>query len=146
MANFWLRYNPVIESFDNVNFTQIPVVSYCDLISNPRKYDGKVIVLKGAILRKNDHGYIFSGEYCSDEGINAITSVNFYKPKREEIFNKYNLESLSDSFQPKAIELIANGRFTYKDHLGNSDAMRDIKYLQFEIYHIGLFSPLMDSF
>ena len=131
----WFRYNPVIESFDSVDFSTIPNIVYCDLVNNPRKYDGKIIRLKYEKIYWFMHGYYLADEKCSGEGDSARTAITFYEPNRDLLGKTLN-QNLPKNNYMKTVEVVMAGRFTYKNILGDSDGIEDRTHLQFEIYKI----------
>lgn len=129
----WLRYNPFIESYENVNFSEIPSVAYCDLKNDPRKYDGKIIRLKNVKLYWFMHGYFLAHEDCLSEGDRAKAAISRYEPKRESLWNTMEQFHQKDKMW-EPVEIIVVGRFTYKNRFGGSDGIEDRTPLQFEIY------------
>lgn len=135
---FWIRYNPRIESYDEVEFSEIPAVNYCDLVNDPQKYDGKIIHIKSVKLYWFMHGYFLANENCSGERDSARTAIDFYEQRQDIIWKK--LEEIKGSKNYELAEIIAVGRFRYKTQIGNSDHIRDRTNLQFEIYDIGFYA------
>lgn len=130
----WFRLNPVIESFEDVDLSTIPNVAYCDLVNDPRKYDGKIIRLKYEKIHWFMHGYYLANENCAGEGDSERTAISFYEPNRDLLWK--TLDQNLQRTNHKAIEVVMAGRFTYKNILGGSDAIEDRTHLQFEIYKI----------
>jgi len=131
----WLRYFPVIESFEKINFTKIPTVELCDLRDNPRKYDGKIIRLKSK-LNWFMHGYFLTDDKCLGVDDESRIATSFYEPKMNEL-NKQLLSFHDPSrigWEP--VEMVAVGRFTYKNFIGHNDGMDERTHLQFEIHTI----------
>jgi len=130
----WFRYFPPLESLERTNLAQIPTVKYCELESNPRSYDGKIIRVK-TNLYFFTHGYFLADNNCLGKGDERRTAVGFYEPKRELLWKKTEqFQQEIKWFEP--VEIVAVGRFTYKNLLGGSDGIEDRTHLQFEIYDI----------
>lgn len=131
---FWFKYNPVIESYDEVNFTRIPSVEYCDLRNDPRKYDGKIVRIN-AKLNQFMHGYFLADGNCSSDGDEARAAISFYEPNAEEIQNLINqFREPKKLWEP--VNIIAAGRFKYERPRFHSDGIEDRTSLHFEIYKI----------
>jgi hypothetical protein len=131
---FWFKYNPPIESYEEVNFTRIPTVEYCDLRNDPRRYDGKIVRLNTK-LNWFMHGYFLSDNNCSGVGDEARTSISFYQPNAEEIGNLIN-QFREPQKRWETVDMIAVGRFKYESPRNYSDGIEDRTSLHFEIYKI----------
>lgn len=129
----WLKYNPFIESYENINFSEIPSVAYCDLKNNPRKYDGKIIRIKYVKLYFFTHGYFLADENCLGEEDLGRTAINVYEPNQDLLWNTMKQFHQKDKMW-EPVEIVVVGRFTYKNRLGGSDGIEDRTHLQFEIY------------
>ena len=130
----WVYYNPPIESYEQVIFDDLPVVEYCDLKNNPRKYNGKIVRVNTR-LNWFMHGFFLADANCSGEGDDARTSISFYDPKRAELY-KY-LEQFREAGKGwEPVKIVAVGRFRYETPRGFSDGIEDRTSLHFEIYKI----------
>lgn len=131
----WLRYFPAIESFENVNFTKIPTVELCELRNNPRSYDVKIIRLKSK-LNWFTHGYFLTDDKCLGIDDESRIAVNFFEPKREDLWAKLNSFHNPNRIGWQPVEMVAVGRFTYKNFIGSNDGIDERTHLQFEIHTI----------
>jgi hypothetical protein len=130
----WVYYNPPVESYEEVIFADLPVVEYCDLKNNPRKYNGKIVRVK-ARLNWYMHGYFLADANCSAGSGDARAAITFYEPKREEIYKDVeNFRERNKLWEP--VKITAVGRFKYEKPRGLSDGIEDITSLHFEIYQI----------
>jgi hypothetical protein len=127
-------YNPPVESYEEAVFDDLPVVAYCDLKNNPRKYNGKILRVN-ARLNWFMHGYFLADANCSGEGDDARAAITFYKPKNEE-FYKYLEQFREGGKLWEPLKIIAAGRFKYEKPQGLSDGIEDRTSLHFEIYKI----------
>lgn len=129
-----LRYFPSVESYEKINFEQIPSIEYCDLRNEPRRFDGKIVRIN-ANLNFFTHGFYFYDQRCSDNTDVSRTAVSIYQDNYKELENlRIKHKESGKSWQPLNITVI--GRFTYKNFTGSSDHIEDRTHLQFEIYKI----------
>lgn len=111
--------------------TELPAVTYCKLVSDPEKYNGKIVRLT-ARLTSGKHGLLFMDADCSDV---EQAAVIFNPQNREEIKRNYLEVGKSGTFS-EDLDLITVGRFRKVIPSFASDALVNTASLQFEIMHI----------
>ena len=142
----WASFNPRMESFDGLDVSKVPTVSYCDLRNDPGAFSGKIVRVKYADLSWFEHGYFFLDSACANDQDpylidNDRTSVSFYKANSAQIFD--DLEYMRRSNSPIGVEIIAVGRFLYERPKGRSDGIEDRTAYHFEIYSIEFQAPII---
>lgn len=135
---FWFKANPKIESYEDAFTKEIPKVEFCELVKNPDKYNGKVILIKSK-LNWNMHGFYLEDFDCGINGDLGLISVSHYKPNKKQIDEILQPLQLT-GINRKPTFIVAVGRFIYKREIGQSDQMIDRTHLNFEIYKIEFIS------
>ncbi len=138
----WYRAASEPESFENIDFSKIPDVSYCDLRNDPKKYSGRMVRMKYGHLHWFQHGYYLEDPDCAgDEDPHLIdngwTAIGFFKD--EEVFETFWPGLFSRSLD--SVEIVAVGEFIYKRPDGIFDVIHDRTAYHFEIYSVEFVSP-----
>jgi hypothetical protein len=110
-----------------------PVLSYCELVSNPERYDGKVVSVR-ATIRMSIHGLFLSDATCSRH--EDYAAVDFHEPRREELVEMFFGPDSPLRDGRGVVGLIAVGRFHKVVPSRVSDSLLDTAPLRFEIMHV----------
>lgn len=134
-SRFYLKYNQPVYTFEEVISSGAPKTEYCDLVSSPSKYDGKIVRVR-ANLNWFTHGLYLDDSNCFGEGDNAKTAIVFNERVREKLFEAMKQKQIFGKPR-RPLEIIAVGVFKYKSPRGViSDSIEDRTPLHFEIYNI----------
>ncbi|HEX7176322.1 MAG TPA: hypothetical protein VF240_13750, partial [Pyrinomonadaceae bacterium] len=86
----------------------LPVLSYCELVGNPERYNGKVVRVRAA-LRMSIHGLFLSDVTC--DRYEDYAAVAFDEPRGEELMDAFFGTDGPVRVGRGVVELIAVGRF-----------------------------------
>ena len=126
-----------LEPFDQVKIAGLPELDYCEIRTNPERYNGKVVRIR-AKLSSFIHGLYFHDERCGVKSYEGLlddnrTAVTFFEPKRSELYD--TVERIRDPNVPREpVEVIAVGRFTRGYPTGQTDHISDRSSYHFELY------------
>lgn len=110
----WLNYPA---SQDETIPENVPTLSYCELISNAEKYDGKVVRVK-AELHWFIHGYFFDDPNCAVPKEDESEAMS-YSGRTAVLLNAENAENINQrikeaagtAYVRKPADVVAVGRF-----------------------------------
>lgn len=109
-----------------------PILAFCELASNPEKYNGQTVRVS-ARLSWFIHGLLFYNEDCS--GPNKHAAVFYNQAHEVEIERAIEQARGSDNrYEP--VDIIATGTFKKVTPSFESDTIYDTAPLQFEIIQI----------
>ncbi|HEX8920420.1 MAG TPA: hypothetical protein VF766_03015 [Pyrinomonadaceae bacterium] len=115
--------------------SQLPILDYCELVSNPERYSGKIVRVR-ARLSGFIHGMVFSDENCL--GADNQAAASYYPSTAEEIRQTLNRARGSNSsmnwIQP--VNIIAIAKFRKVTPSNKSDTVYDTASLQLEIMRV----------
>lgn len=136
-AIYFAFFHRSMESFDDADIASLPIINYCDVRNSPWKYDGKIVKIRAKI---NDfmHGTFLEDLSCADKSYEDLlddsrTAVTFYKPKRDEIREKYK-ELKGHTRNPA--EVIAVGRFIHEYPERSDDSISQRTSFHFELFSL----------
>lgn len=112
---------------------QSPILSYCELVDDHERYDGKVVRVR-ATVRMSIHGLFLTDAACGlDEDYAAVA---FDERRGQELVDTFFGADSPMRVGPGVVELIAVGRFRKVVPSGTSDSLLDTTPLRFEMMHV----------
>lgn len=113
----------------------VTTVPYCELLKNPRVYDGRIIRLSAELPNGAAHGFFLLDTACAEMRDENYTAILFAPADREVLWNR-----LADFFRKgrpfEPVQVVVVGRFKYREGPGSSDLMADRTHLQLELHTI----------
>ncbi len=136
-AIYFAFFHRSMESFDDVDIAGLPIINYCDVRNSPGKYDGEIVKMR-AKIGDLVHGVFLGdlscdGKFYEDLSDDSRTAVTFYKPKRDEIWEKYK-ELKGQTRKPA--DVIAVGRFTHEYPERSDDSISQRTSFHFELFSL----------
>jgi hypothetical protein len=115
--------------------SNLPILDYCELASNPERYNGKIVRVR-ARLSGFIHGMVISDENCI--GVDNQAAATYYPPMAEEIRQTLNRARGSDSSMNwlEPVNIIAIVRFEKVTPSNESDTIYDTASLQVQIMRV----------
>jgi len=111
----WFNYTYSPLSPDkNKKLSDLPILSYCELVNNADKYDGKIVRVKTEIKTGNHGEYLYDSNCPADEKIKTYydaTAAIFYDNSKDQEQIKQIRDKRKILRWTDPVEVITTGKF-----------------------------------